>query len=484
MPSHPKERHKAFMLVRQTLLYLPAQIAGPLAQLAAALVWTFWLTPEQLGGYALIWSIQELAGVLLISWWSAYVQRYASSFDDPGTWLRYERLEIIVQIASAIAQTAFAALAVMALFPATASLHLFLAIAAFTIARNGSAHFAVRARARNEALALTINVVSGALGGLVLGLAAMAYAKPNLELLLWAYAVAQILGLALSFQFMRIAVVRPALDRGMWNAAWGFGWPVAASSSMVWAAGHTIRFVVEVFAGRAAVGLMTVGWWLGLRLASFAGILVMGAAYNVVVERMRTEGPQAAREQLGVVALMLLGLLIPLCAGGSLLAQPLADHLAGDAYRDMTATILPAALIAGSLRVFQDSCVDAGFLVFEKPRYPMLIAAIDAATAAAGCGIGLYFGGIPGAAWGCAAGAMFTSLAGILAARSVFGMSINGLGLAKIAAATALMGLAISPFTEVATFMGLAGATILGAAIYSFAVLTMFPELRSALMRR
>ena len=39
------------MLLRQTILYLPAQIIGPLAQMAATIVWTYWLQPEALGAY-------------------------------------------------------------------------------------------------------------------------------------------------------------------------------------------------------------------------------------------------------------------------------------------------------------------------------------------------------------------------------------------------------------------------------------------------
>lgn len=303
------------MLMRQTLLYLPAQFIGPMTQLVAAFIWTYWLTPDQLGGYALIWSIQELAGLLVLSWWSAYVQRYASSFETPAQSHRLDRQEIVVQGAAAAMQIAFAAATIAALFPEMASWSLFAAIAVFTVVRNFANHLAMRARAQNEARAYTANVVIGAAGGLILGLAALQVMTPSLELLLWAYVVAQLLGLAVCLPMMRASAARPAFDRAMLGEAWRFGWPVAASSCFTWVGAHAIRFVVEALSGRAAVGLMTVGWWLGLRLASTAGMVIMGAAYNVAVERMRLDGAEAARGQLAINAAMLIGLLAPICAG-------------------------------------------------------------------------------------------------------------------------------------------------------------------------
>jgi O-antigen/teichoic acid export membrane protein len=472
------------MLIRQTLLYLPAQIAGPLAQLAAAIVWTFWLTPEQLGGYALIWSIQELASVAVLGWWSAFVQRYASGLGTGDRRQDFERLEIVVQLGAVAAQILITVLAVLILFPADATAHMFVAIAAFTIVRTAAGHFAIRARAQGEAVAYTINVVCGALGGLALGLAALQIWAPRLDVLLWAYAIAQALGLLISFWFMQVGLARPAIDRRLAHDAWRFGWPVTASSGLMWVGAHAIRFVVEFTAGRTAVGLMSVGWWLGLRLASFAGVLVMGAAYNVAVERMRTEGPDAARAQLSEIAVLLIGLLAPLCVGGWMLAGPLAAHLVDPDYRDMTAAILPAALAAGALRVFQDSCVDAGFLVFERPRFPAIISAVDAVAAILGCVVGLWVGGISGAVWGAALGALATSIVGLMIAHRVYGFRVDLVDLARIACAAAAMAVVLALLAIPTSLAGLLGTVALGAAAYGAALLAMFPKLRAALARR
>jgi len=80
------------MLLRRTFIYMPAQIMGPLAQFLAAAIWTYFLAPEAFGTYVLVWAIQELALLLVLSWWSAYALRYITSHNDDI--LRFDGVEI------------------------------------------------------------------------------------------------------------------------------------------------------------------------------------------------------------------------------------------------------------------------------------------------------------------------------------------------------------------------------------------------------
>ena len=69
------------MLIRQTILYLPAQLLGPLFQFIAAVVWTHWLVPDAYGVLAFVIAAQELAFALCLSWWSHYTMRYLGTFE-------------------------------------------------------------------------------------------------------------------------------------------------------------------------------------------------------------------------------------------------------------------------------------------------------------------------------------------------------------------------------------------------------------------
>ena len=64
------------MLLRQTLLYLPAQVLGPLVQFISAVLWTYFLVPEEMGVFALITAVQEFAYIGTTFWFTLYTMRY------------------------------------------------------------------------------------------------------------------------------------------------------------------------------------------------------------------------------------------------------------------------------------------------------------------------------------------------------------------------------------------------------------------------
>ncbi len=82
------------MLLRQTILYLPAQIVGPLAQFLSVILWTYFLSPEEMGTFALITAAQELAYTAVVFWFTLYTVRYfdkTSTAADKNTFLDTER---------------------------------------------------------------------------------------------------------------------------------------------------------------------------------------------------------------------------------------------------------------------------------------------------------------------------------------------------------------------------------------------------------
>jgi O-antigen/teichoic acid export membrane protein len=464
------------MLLRQTLLYLPAQTLVPLAQMAAAVLWTFWLEPQPMGTYALIWSVQELIYLSVLSWWSIYCLRYASGLLEQGKQAEFDALELWIQGAAAILQTAAAILAVALMFPGGLSVEAVLATVAFTLTRNISTHYATRARAQLEALPYTLNLLTGSLGGLLAGLYVVTQVSATPEALLAAYALAQFAGLAVSLPFMRTAARKPALSREILPSAWNFGWPLMASGILSWVSNHGIRFVVEIGLGRAAVGLMTVGWWMGQRAAAFVGLLLMGAAFNVAVERMRTGGREPALEQLATNGALLLGVVAPAVLGVVLLNVQIVALLVAEAYRVSTQEILPIAMLAGAARMAREHGTDPVFLIFERPSYPLLLSCAEGAGTMALCAIGLALGGVTGAAWGCCAGALAALAASATFARWHFGYYVLPRDLLKIAAASAVMACALALAPDTLGWIGLAVAVSGGAAVYGGVLAVLYPR--------
>ncbi|MCC6919904.1 MAG: polysaccharide biosynthesis C-terminal domain-containing protein [Alphaproteobacteria bacterium] len=461
------------MLLRQTLLFLPAQIFGPLSQMIAAIVWTYWLSPEDLGTYAIVWSIQELAGLAALYWWSSFVLRYATAL--AGERARLDASDFAVQSAAALVQSALALGALALVLGRAPGWNLAAATLAFTLTRNVTSHFADRARARFETIPYTLLQAVGSLLGLAIGLAAVATLAPTAEALLWSYTLAQLAGLAVALPLMRLAWARPHLDAAHLRAAWRYGAPLLVASVLAWVGSHAIRFVVEAEAGMEAVGYLTVGWWLGLRLTMFASLLVTGAAFSVAVERIREVGHRAALPQFATNGALLLGILVPSVAGVWLLGRSLATGLVAAAYVPATIEILPWAVAAGAIRAFKNHGTDQCFLLFERTTLNIWSTAFEAVATVLCCWIGLRLGGITGAAAGCAVAAVLCTALSFTVANRLFGYHLRLGDLARIAAATTAMALILAVLPAPQGLTGLLAEIAVGALTYGLAIAALFP---------
>jgi len=470
------------MLLRQTLLYLPAQVVGPLSQMAAAFIWTFWLGPEALGAYAIIWAVQELAYRIMLGWWSSYVKRYVTTHESDGDRIRLDRMEMAVQLFAAVVQAACALPAVWMVFEQIPSFELVAATIAFTLTRNLSTHFAERARAQFETLAFTLLQIVGSALGLALGLAAVALVETTPEVLLWSYALAQLLGLALAIPLMRFGALRPQVDWSLLERSWLYGAPVLLASVFAWTSNNGIRFVVEYEQGAAAVGLVTVGWWLGQRLTAFAALLVTGASFNVAVERFRQIGLAAALPQLAANGAILLAILAPTVAGALLLNKEMVDVLVAEQYRPMTVAVLPLAIVTGALHAFRTHTVDQTFMLFARTKLSILSTGVEAVATIIMCWIGLHIGGAVGAAVGCTIAAAIATAFGFALAHAKFGFYLRFDDLLRIGSATAVMALALTVMPHVSSWPILMMDIAAAATIYFTVIALLYPAVSRQLI--
>src|SRR5665213_2619396 len=109
-PPPPRGTAATAVLIRHTLLYLPAQLIGPVAQFAAAVVWTHWMSPDVYGVLTFMFAAQELAFVMSLSWWSQYTLRYFGALRSEQT-KPYRETEGPVLAATAFVQAALASAA-------------------------------------------------------------------------------------------------------------------------------------------------------------------------------------------------------------------------------------------------------------------------------------------------------------------------------------------------------------------------------------
>ena len=464
------------MLFRQTMLYLPAQVLGPLFQFISILAWTHFLTPVEMGVFALVVAVQELAYVATTFWFTLYTMRYHDPAALPDAKRTFLDTELMV-----LAAASLATVGIMLLLPLTTgvpwSLELSLSAVAYAITRGLVTHLADRARTEHDTMTYSVLQISWPVLGLVFGMALVVWGRADAVHVLWGYTLAQAFSLVIAFarlEFGRnpLRFARAAIAKGF-----DYGWPLLLGGIFIWMANNGLRFVVEMRESAAAVGLVTVGWGLGLRVAAFAAMLVTAAAFPVAMKRAREEGMEAGQAQLERSGILLLAVLAPASAGLVAIGTPFISLVVAEEFRATTIAVLPWAILAGAIRNFRIHFAEQVFLLHERTRVPLWNDAVDAVLSLAGVALGLWLAGLPGAVAGAAAGAgvslIVTLIAGWTAYR--FTLSLDSLG--RITFATIAMIAAVELMTVDATPLSLAAAITVGAAAYTAALAIVYPDL-------
>lgn len=462
------------MLLRQTLLYLPAQVLGPIFQLISAFAWTHFLAPAEMGTFALVSAAQELAFAATLMWFSLYTVRYFDSGSDGAGKTRFHATESAVLLASCAAM----ALA-MAVVPLGQGGRLTGALLtssiAFVVSRSVVSYLADRVRAEGDTLAYTVLQTAGPVAGFFVSLALVAVLPATAATVLLGYTLAQLASLVFAVWRLRFSL-RPQ------DAAWSviqqgmtYGLPLFFGGLLVWVANNGVRFLIEWKEGVAAVGLVTVGWALGLRASQFAAMLTTAAAFPLAVKRSREDGMAAGQAQLVNNGVLLLAALAPAVAGLYVVGKPLIALIIAEPYREVTTAVLPMALMTGAFRSVRIHFANQVFLLHEKPLIPVLNDGLDAALTLVLGGLGLWLGGLPGCVFGVMAGSAITLATGVLLARARYGFTFPLADLCRIGTATAVMAVAVAAFGARPTGLSLTFAIALGGAVYGAALAACYP---------
>ncbi|HUG61470.1 MAG TPA: hypothetical protein VMP03_06475, partial [Methylomirabilota bacterium] len=435
------------MLIRQTLLYLPAQFLAPAAQLASMIVWTWWLAPAEMGVFALTTATQELAYLATLSWLSVYVLRYLPGLDDAAGRARYLGTETTVMLLAVLPQVLAAAVTV-ALIDGMDGAGMIAAVAAYFVTRSANVHYAERARAQTRIVAYTVLQAAGPVGGLVAGLAAMTLIGPTAEALLLAYAAAQALAILVALPMIGVSV-RPRRPAGaVLRGAFAYGGPVLVLSGLGWMAENNIRYVVEHAAGAAAFGLLAVGWGLGRRAASFAAMLVAAAAFPLAARLINAGNRDTALNQLATNAALLCGVLFPAVAGLAMVGDGLVDLAVAEPYRETTKAVLALSALSGAIHFLHVHVTGQLFILERRFAFAAVVDTVEVVATVGLTALGLSTYGLVGAVAGAAAGSAIAGALSMVLAAGPLGFRFPLPDAARIALATAAMAAVLALLPE------------------------------------
>jgi hypothetical protein len=119
---------------------------------------------------------------------------------------------------------------------------------------------------------------------------------------------------------------------------------------------------------------------------------------------------------------------------------------------------------------------DQTFLLFERPRFDILVAGVEAAGTLVLAYAGLRLGGLTGATAGCLLAQTIAAALSFFIARTRFAYGVPLSDIGRIGLAVAAMGVVLHLLPWHGTALGLAGEALLGGAAFLAALAIALPS--------
>jgi O-antigen/teichoic acid export membrane protein len=462
------------VLFRHTLLYLPAQIIGPLFLLISVVVWTHVTSDATLGVITLVTASHELLQTVFLAGWSQYALRFFGSYQTAEGSERFYRTENAVMLLSVIVQSVIAVVILRTVIAPKAGPLLFLAVVAYVVSRSFNLYIAERARVRHEITVYSIQTITGPAAGFLVGLVMIRLWGEAPEWPIMGYAVAQFVAILAVLPIIKFGRKIGPVDRAILRDALQYGIPLIAGGGLGWLSLNASRFIVSHMHGLGAAGLFAVGYGLGQRAATVAAMLVTASAFPIAVRQMEQGGSKLALRQLADNGALLAAVLLPSVAGIFMLRDDIVHLLIAAPFQAATLVILPLSALAGAIRNFRAHFGDQVFLLHRRTQLTIAINGVEAVVAVA-AGIVMI------ARWGPFGGAIASVVATSTAAVMSFsiGLTIFGLRpamshLVRIAIATAAMSAGLAWLPPAGRSLAVALHIGLGVVFYVAAIIVLY----------
>ena len=474
------------MLLRHTLLYLPAQIVGPLFQLIAMIVWTHVVDEHTLGVITLVTATHELLQIAFLTWWSQYALRYFGRYQNQGEVSRFYRTENAVLLVSVLLQSIIAVVILLLVIAPDADTGLLVASVGYVITRTLNLYIGERARVHHHIWVYSIQQIVGPSAGFVVGLILIKLIGPSAEWPLAGFALAQLVAAIIVLPKLGYGRSFWPFDREIVNQALHYGIPIVIGGALGWVGLNASRFIVNDMLGVAAAGLFAVGYGLGQRAAAVAAMLVTAAAFPLAVKSMEQSGSKVAMRQLADNSALLIAVLAPSIIGIYMLRDEIIHLLIAVPFQRVTLAVLPLSALAGSIRNLRAHFVDQAFLLHGRTRLMIVVAAIDAAATVLLSLIFIRHWGLVGAAGATVLAAIAAAIVSFTIGFTKFGLTLPLNHLIPVALATAAMAALLWNLPEATSLIVLAGHIAAGATAYVAVLVVLYamPLLRMFRLRQ
>jgi O-antigen/teichoic acid export membrane protein len=421
--------------------YAPALLVPRAVALIVVVIFTRLLTPEQFGLYALIIVYGELLDAVMLSWNRLAFLRFYYRSDSQKAGDLMPGAVLVLAVGLLLGAGGGAAIAISA--KATASFVFYLLLMLYFVA-NGLLRFSLNILRARERLTLyvVLEIIRPLLGLLAAWILVQAQGAVYTWLVIGMFGVTAIFSLTLFIS---------SLNGFRWGGAdWPLFWEMMRYGApllmvFLWAQVINVsdRFLLNLLSGSAAVGVYAAGYALAKPSLEILFNIVNLGAFPQLVKAYEQGERESAREVLRSKVSMMLFLCIPTLAAIILLAEPLADILLGEAYRENAPAVMRLAGFAAFFAGLKSFVFDQ---VFHLERKSMLQGYTLVPAVIVNVGLNLLLipsYGVVGAAWATLTGYVVAAVLSAYYSRRYIKIQWPVRKLIWIATGTVIMGLVI-----------------------------------------
>lgn len=443
------------MISPYALIYLVAYSVPGLISFVGLILYTHLLSPAEYGVYVIGTGVAGIISAVFFTWVRQSVARYQSG--APELDLRAEACVAYGGTATVILCLAPIALVVrpdLGLTVLAGSIFFSLSITAFEISQEFR-------RARLNPVRFTAIAVTRSVLGLGLGLVAIKLGFGGLGLLV-AVAASFLIGYILNFRGNATPIRFSSTDYLKRFIRYGLPFSLGAIAFALH--GALDRLSVAYLLGQSGAGYYGLAADMTRQLIGILAASVASAMFPVAFRSLAEAGAVATRERLKEGVELLLALIVPVAVWLAIAAEVVAGTLLGSQFQSTVVALLPVLAAARLLGAVNQYYLQISFQLAEKP---LLQVAHDSFILMSSLGLlfplTLTFG-LPGTAAAILIAEGLGILVGIWLSRRGFGLPLNGRGIARVAASTAIMALVTYAAQKASGGHGLLTLVVVGAA--------------------
>jgi O-antigen/teichoic acid export membrane protein len=365
------------MMGRHLLTYLVPNLAQAIASFGTVAVLTRFMTAEEYGRYALVYTAMTLVQYLTLTWVEAAAARFYGDAVEKND--KPNHFATLIQ-ASLWCSLAFGVLciAIIAIWPGDVALKLTLAAAFGGVLMRTVIKIALETRrmaqeATRYAVVETSHTLLGFLAAIICVIAfGMGPEGAFLGLAIGSLIVLAIEGPAL---WLSAKGGRPDAERSRSYLAYGA--PLAAGLVLNLILTSSDRFIIGAFLSEADVGAYSAGYQVAARILDIIFVWGSSAVTPLLIAAYERGGAKAVIPIAHDGYVIRLGIGAPAAVGIALLAQPICEFLIGESMRESAAQIVPWIALAGLLAGMCDYFSEA-FMLTKKALERALLMLVPA----------------------------------------------------------------------------------------------------------